>query len=49
VIDPVERLAGLLAEARRPVALTDAGASTESGVPDFRSPGGVRDRFDPVA
>ena len=41
------RLARLFAEARRPVVFTGAGVSTESGIPDFRSPGGVWDRFDP--
>lgn len=29
------------------VVFTGAGVSTESGVPDFRSPGGIWDRFDP--
>jgi NAD-dependent deacetylase len=43
----VERLAGLVAGARRVVVFTGAGVSTESGIPDFRSPGGVWDRFDP--
>lgn len=41
------RLARLFAEARRPVVFTGAGVSTESGIPDFRSPGGIWDRFDP--
>src|ERR1700759_2829992 len=29
------------------VALTGAGVSTESGIPDFRSAGGLWERFDP--
>lgn len=43
----IESLAALFAAARRPVVLTGAGISTESGIPDFRSPGGVWDRYDP--
>jgi NAD-dependent deacetylase len=43
----VAGLAALFAAARRPVVLTGAGVSTESGIPDFRSPGGVWDRYDP--
>jgi len=35
------RLAELFKRARRPVAFTGAGVSTESGIPDFRSPGGL--------
>jgi NAD-dependent deacetylase len=44
----IGRLAALFAEAQRPVVFTGAGASTESGIPDFRSPGGVWDRYDPA-
>jgi len=47
VTDPIERVADWVCEARRPVVFTGAGMSTESGIPDFRSPGGVWDRFDP--
>src|SRR5437762_13688405 len=43
----VARLAELFVRARRAVAFTGAGVSTESGIPDFRSPGGIWDRFDP--
>ena len=44
----VERLAELV-EARRPcVVLTGAGISTESGIPDFRSPTGIWATYDPM-
>lgn len=36
-----------LARARHVVAFTGAGISTESGIPDFRSPGGLWTRYDP--
>ena len=37
-----------LIESNQPcVALTGAGVSTESGIPDFRSAGGIWERFDP--
>lgn len=39
--------AALIAEAKRIVAFTGAGLSTESGIPDFRSPGGIWERYDP--
>ena len=41
-------LARLIADARRLVVFTGAGISTESGIPDFRSPGGVWSRMKPI-
>jgi NAD-dependent deacetylase len=41
-------LAELIDQARRMVIFTGAGISTESGVPDFRSPGGVWSRMKPI-
>ncbi|MGQ0568167.1 MAG: SIR2 family NAD-dependent protein deacylase [Armatimonadota bacterium] len=38
----------LLRTARRVVAFTGAGVSTESGLPDFRSPGGLLATIDPA-
>ena len=38
----------MLAEARNVTVFTGAGISTESGVPDFRSPGGVWSRMKPI-
>lgn len=43
----LERVARLLAAAERGVALTGAGISTESGLPDFRSPRGLWADVDP--
>jgi NAD-dependent deacetylase len=45
----VERLAELIREARSTVALTGAGISVPSGIPDFRSPGtGLWEKVDPM-
>ncbi len=44
----IRLLATGLSQARRAVAFTGAGISTESGIPDFRSPGGVWSRHAPV-
>ena len=47
--DPdLERLRTLVENARRAVVFTGAGISTESGIPDFRSPGGMWSRRRPV-
>ena len=42
-----DKVADLIVEAKKVVVFTGAGVSTESGIPDFRSPGGIWDRFDP--
>jgi NAD-dependent protein deacetylase/lipoamidase len=48
--NPVGTLAALLREARSVVALTGAGISVPSGIPDFRSPGtGLWENVDPMA
>src|SRR6185437_7640131 len=44
----VAELSRLIARAKRVVVFTGAGISTESGVPDFRSPGGVWSRMKPI-
>ena len=44
----IGRVARWLREAERAVVFTGAGMSTESGIPDFRSPGGVWSRNRPV-
>jgi NAD-dependent deacetylase len=44
----IARLAALLAGSARTVVFTGAGMSTESGIPDFRSPGGVWSRMKPI-
>lgn len=43
-----EALAHLIASARHAVVLTGAGISTESGIPDFRSAGGLWETHDPM-
>jgi len=43
-----ERLREMIAKARRVAIFTGAGISTESGIPDFRSPGGVWSRMSPI-
>lgn len=45
---PQEALRTLIEGARRPVVFTGAGVSTASGIPDFRSPGGLWTRYRPI-
>ena len=44
----IERLHTLMTDSRRAVVFTGAGISTESGIPDFRSPGGLWSRVQPI-
>jgi NAD-dependent protein deacetylase/lipoamidase len=44
----IEALAALLRERQPCVVLTGAGISTESGIPDFRSPTGIWAEYDPM-
>jgi NAD-dependent deacetylase len=44
----IAELAQAVARTRRAVVFTGAGISTESGIPDFRSPGGIWTRMAPI-
>src|SRR5206468_12746659 len=44
----LEEFAGKIRESCEIVVFTGAGISTESGIPDFRSPGGIWTRYRPV-
>lgn len=47
--DELDRLRALIEDARRVALFTGAGISTESGIPDFRSPGsGLWNRIKPI-
>jgi NAD-dependent deacetylase len=47
--DPqIAELARLIDKSHRAVVFTGAGISTESGIPDFRSPGGIWTRMAPI-
>ena len=49
VVERTEALAGLIRDAERVVALTGAGISVPSGIPDFRTPGkGLWEKVDPM-
>src|SRR4030043_1127661 len=45
--EEIETVAEWINTSKRIVGFTGAGLSTESGIPDFRSPGGVWDRYNP--
>src|SRR5438876_8035605 len=44
----IAELARVIERARQAVVFTGAGISTESGIPDFRSPGGIWTRMAPI-
>ncbi|TET40528.1 MAG: NAD-dependent protein deacylase [Dehalococcoidia bacterium] len=43
----IEETAELIVSSKKLVVFTGAGVSTESGIPDFRSPGGIWSKFNP--
>jgi NAD-dependent deacetylase len=45
---PIAELTDMIRAAKRVVCFTGAGISTESGIPDFRSPGGMWSRVPPI-
>jgi len=44
----IDNLRDLIAASQRVVVFTGAGISTESGIPDFRSPGGLWTKYQPI-
>ncbi|MDP3038553.1 MAG: Sir2 family NAD-dependent protein deacetylase, partial [Deltaproteobacteria bacterium] len=46
--DLIKKTAQAILQAKKVVAFTGAGISVESGIPDFRGPSGLWERFDPM-
>ncbi len=44
----IDTLRSMIAETSQAVVFTGAGISTESGIPDFRSPGGIWTKYQPI-
>ena len=45
--DLIRQVANLIRQSQKVIVFTGAGVSTESGIPDFRSPGGVWHKYNP--
>jgi NAD-dependent deacetylase len=45
--DKLKQVANWIVTSKKVIVFAGAGLSTESGIPDFRSPGGVWDRYNP--
>ena len=48
MIELIEQAADIIIDSKLTIALTGAGVSAESGIPDFRSADGLWSRFDPA-
>jgi len=48
-VNEAQKLADLIQACTRAVIFTGAGISTESGIPDFRSPGGIWTKMQPIS
>jgi len=46
-VNRIDAVADMILHSTKVIVFTGAGHSTESGISDFRSPGGIWDRFDP--
>jgi len=46
-MNKIDSVSDMVIQLKKLVGFTGAGISTESGISDFRSPGGIWDRFDP--
>ena len=44
----IDQLRSMIKESKQGVVFTGAGISTESGIPDFRSPGGIWTKYQPI-
>lgn len=46
--EKIGKLRSMIDDSKRAVVFTGAGISTESGIPDFRSPGGIWTKYQPI-